>query len=348
VIYLYYGKIGDGKTYHVMANELLPAVRSGRKIYTNIDGLNIKQIAMATGKLPYEVNIEHIENPNTIKELMTIDANDKEGHSLKLERGSMVIIDEAQMIWDAREFKDTKKGFLSLLEYHRHFGLDFVFITQNPKRLEVTISRLSNESYQVKNLGFLGAFLKGRYVMHSRQSPYDRDIISTTRGTYRDEVFACYRSFVSKTNKTHKTKSAMSGGIWYAVPLVMAFLAVMFVARGGFSFMSKKENVRPQASHTGNKEVTANGNSSINSKVSDNFIYSSSPAGSVAVAQKEVSPDIGVNDDDCVRYSGISGKGYKRRANTVLVRLPDGVWTNKQLSCESDQQITSNAEEKES
>ena len=339
MIYLYYGKIGDGKTYHVVANELLPAVHANRKIYTNIDGLNKKHIAMLTGRLEHELRIVHLEHPEIIKDLMQIEAGDKEGYSLMIDKGSIVIIDEAQMIWDAREFKDTKKGFLSLLEYHRHFGLDFVFITQNPKRLESSITRLANESYQVKNLRFLGAFLKNRYVLHVRQTPLDREIISTIRGKYRSEIFQCYRSYVATSKFNKKSKSALQGFFYYATAIVFILSIALFIIRGGFTF-ANPDKIKSLASSNTNINTNTKGGQNVNSNtgISD-FIYdNNSSQKSLEVSSKKNSLDI-IAEDECQKYQDIRGNDYIRRANVVIYKDNLGVWRNKDISCSSNDTI---------
>lgn len=50
-IYLYYGKVGDGKSYHVVATEILPAVRDGRKMYVYMDGLNPRSCLNYQGEI---------------------------------------------------------------------------------------------------------------------------------------------------------------------------------------------------------------------------------------------------------------------------------------------------------
>lgn len=329
MIYLYYGKIGDGKTYHVVSNELIPAVRAGRKIYTNIDGLSKKHIGMLTGKIDNEMQIVILSN-DQLKDLLQLSVDDKEGLGLQVSRGALIIVDEAQMIWDAREFRDTKKTFLTFLEYHRHFGLDIVFITQNVKRLESSISRLCNESYQVKNLKFLGGFLKRQYVLHIRQTPHDREKVATIRGSYRNEIFLCYRSYVASSKFSKKTKAALQGFVYYATAIMLVLGVSMFVIRGGFSFFSP-DKVKSMTATKGGA------NANTNNQIPD-FVYSdSSGAGRVAVPSSEGRIDIGLvssqAQDDCMQYKGIRGKGYIRRGDTVLVKDELGVWRNKSIDC---------------
>lgn len=232
MIYIYMGKIGDGKTYHVVVNEIVPAVRRGRRVYHNIDGLGegmaMRRLMEKTDKAEHEIKLTKIESKDEWRELLQLDLDDKEGKSLRLERDSLVVVDEAQMIYDSRDFKNTTKTFLTLLEYHRHFGLDFVFITQNVTRLEKAIRGLTNECYQVKNLSFLSGVLGYRYVKHVRQTP-DSDITTTQHGKLDPENFALYRSAVQHS------RFKRGGGTYFSTPILAVGAAVFcLVVYGAF------------------------------------------------------------------------------------------------------------------
>lgn len=230
-IYLYYGKIGDGKTYHVLVNEVLPAVRKGRKIYTNLDGLNVRRLSQFVGR---EVEVVQWNSTEEIRAAFQLAQDDKEGLSLQVERGSLLIVDEAQMIFDARQWKDTGPGTLRLCEYHRHFGLDIVFITQSPGRLDKSLCRLANESLHVKNLRFLGSLFGKRYVINVRQTPWDRETMATMTGAFKSEYFALYRSAVVNA-RARVSKSAMKL-TWFIGPVGIAAALIFFTRNGGFGF----------------------------------------------------------------------------------------------------------------
>lgn len=230
-IYLYYGKIGDGKTYHVLANEVVPAARKGRKIYTNLDGLNVRRLAQYVDR---EVDVVQWEKVEDIRAAFNLDQDDKEGLSLKVDRGALLIVDEAQMIFDSRQWKDTGPGVLRLCEYHRHFGLDIVFITQSPGRLDKSLCRLANESLHVKNLRFLGSMFGKRYVINVRQTPWDRETMATVSGHFKSEIFALYRSTVVNV-RARVSKSAVKL-TWLIAPAGIAMAAIFFARNGGFGF----------------------------------------------------------------------------------------------------------------
>lgn len=244
-IYLYYGKIGDGKTYHVLQNEVVPAARKGRKIYTNLDGLNVRRLSQYVDR---EVDVVQWEKVEDIRAAFNLDQDDREGTSLKVDRGALMIVDEAQMIFDSRQWKDTGPGVLRLCEYHRHFGLDIVFITQSPGRLDKSLCRLANESLHVKNLRFLGSLFGKRYVINVRQTPWDKETMATMTGHFKKEIFSLYRSSVVNARaRVSKSAAKLS---WFVAPAGIALAILFFMRNGGFGF-TKVVRMKQQESSPG-------------------------------------------------------------------------------------------------
>jgi len=242
MIYLYYGKVGDGKTYHVVNRELLPALLSERKIYTNIEGLSLPNISTHLSLLYTDVvsKIIHIDpyNKDAVRNIYKT-----------AEHGSLIIIDESHDYWDSRDYKNTDKEFLDWLSKSRHQGYDVVFITQSPKRLEANIVRLCNFAYQIKNIGFIGKLVKSFYVVHCRQSPNDA-IVSTFRGRYNPAIFSLYSSFIVSVQKSSKIRinSGLLGGKALIFGACVAALIIFMTSRGGLGIlnadMQKKSMVK--------------------------------------------------------------------------------------------------------
>jgi zona occludens toxin len=158
-----------------VVNEILPAVKKGRKVFTNIDGLNMREIGLYLGIPETSVDITVIDEHKEWREKLVLSKEDKEGKNFAFPLGSLIILDEAQEIYNSRDFKSTR-GFFTF-SWHRHLGLDLVFISQSVKRMEVNIGRMANESYQVKNLGMIAGALKRRYIVNRRQTPFDTDVL---------------------------------------------------------------------------------------------------------------------------------------------------------------------------
>lgn len=263
MIALYQGKIGDGKTHHVVKHELLPQLAKGRNVYTNIDlgddeveyqkvfdenGKPVKRrfvirtarerfvgnVAKLLGK-PYKFIDERFykfKDNQEIYDLLTLQETSLEFYKLKLH--SALIIDEAQMLWDAREFKSTRKPFLTLLEYSRHCDLTpIVFITQNAKRLDTAIVRLTNYFYKIQNLGFFGSAARSRYKF-SVHNGLNSPAISSEIKNFDQSIFRLYQSsFVPNEHRK------------MPIPNFIKYGAIGLVALLIFGFISFKKSFLP-------------------------------------------------------------------------------------------------------
>ena len=229
-LYLYYGKIGDGKTHHVVSSEILPAVRDGRKMYVYLDGLSPRRLSQFAGRNADVVMWDKVED---VRAACRLEVDDRDGVGLAVDRGSLIVVDEAQLVWDAREWAQTGKQALAFFEFHRHFGLDVVLITQSPGRLDKGLVRLANECLHVKNLRFLSSALGNRYVVNVRQSPHDRDPVATVRSKFDSNVFACYRSTSALRGSRVHGRGIKGAMLWG--PAAAALALILYVRSGGIA-----------------------------------------------------------------------------------------------------------------
>ncbi len=66
--------------------------------------------------------------------------------------GSLIIVDECQNIFPQRSASKEPPSYITDLSIHRHKGFDFVFITQDPRLLDVWIRRNVAEHRHIKRL----------------------------------------------------------------------------------------------------------------------------------------------------------------------------------------------------
>lgn len=141
------GLPGTGKSLNLIARFLLPALKAGRKCYTNLDGLNALRISIYLD-LPFEEiqrRLIFIEKVNTQYLIEHVDKN------------SLVLIDEAQIYWSNRDYKSEENlRLLPFLQKHRHLGLDFVFFTQMIDQVDVGIRRLTEVHYRLSRMSHVG------------------------------------------------------------------------------------------------------------------------------------------------------------------------------------------------
>jgi len=228
----YWGKIGDGKTHHLVKFRVLPALAQGRHVFTNIDFggaftledgtvlLNEEERAGALLSQYLKKDVRpffHIVTNDWFKANLVL--NDMDGALLKVPRGSRIIIDEAQMLFPIDGYRSADPRFFKLLTYCRHFDIDFMFATQNTALLDKRIVSTSNELIMIKNLWFLTTFFKNRYQESHHQNLYAEPHQKKMLG-FDTPIFELYKSSGSVVKRQGR-----------AIPsfLVLPFLGLLFV-----------------------------------------------------------------------------------------------------------------------
>ena len=108
--YAYVGLPGSGKSYSVVENQILPALKQGRRVVTNIP-LHVHKIRA----LPGLEDAQIVEFP--------LDAVKAEPHRMNefVTPGSLFVLDEAMRLWPAGEkVNKVPDEFKFLLSEHRH------------------------------------------------------------------------------------------------------------------------------------------------------------------------------------------------------------------------------------
>lgn len=220
------GLQGHGKTYETVLHAICPAIKQGRRVVTNVAGLDYEKIVAYVS--PDEVpagdpaSVEAgVQAPKagaivsvTRKQIRAEDffpRLDDEGHydpsfeSLVMP-GDLVVLDEAWAIWgDTKSVKPTDMAFL---REHRHFThadtgvtCDLILITQDISDLARSVRsvvEMTTLCYKPKEIGITSAYILDLYQgakLHRTRR------ISTHRYFYKPEVFELYSSYSGKKAK---------------------------------------------------------------------------------------------------------------------------------------------------
>ena len=110
----------SGKSYEACINQILPALQKGRKVYTNIDGINRVKFAEVSG-LPLETIIEllHPITEDQIKDVQNHVPDD-----------CLVLLDELQDYFPAGK-ATLDEGITKFVTQHGHRGIDIVAMGQD-------------------------------------------------------------------------------------------------------------------------------------------------------------------------------------------------------------------------
>ena len=269
MIYAICGTPGSYKSCYAVERFVLPALKSGRKVYTNIEGLNPAYIATYYDLDPVVVdqclNIlgrVYDDDGSTYHE----DRDRIRKFYEDLPQNALVIIDEAQNYFSSRDFKEGfSNDLIPWLTKHRHLGNDVVWITQNLESVDITFRRNTHLTYALRraeNIGFKNAAFN--YIFDRA----DLERRHLARKIYRPDptVFKLYSSY-QNDQVVEKRKSynvfVRSPFFWLFI-LVMVAVAYTFLS-GNFQrnvlrskspdLKKKTEVVVPQKEEVKNDEV---------------------------------------------------------------------------------------------
>lgn len=144
--------------------------------------------------------------------------------------GDVILVDEVQRYWRPRGLGTKPPDMIKHLETHRHLGVDFIVITQNPMLIDQNVRRLVGRHQHVRRLFGL-----------ARAAIYDWDGCSVdvhrtksatmSLWSYPKSSYSLYKSSELHTKQSQKIPP------WLIVP-VLALVGGLVVAPTAFSTMS--------------------------------------------------------------------------------------------------------------
>lgn len=141
MVSLYFGLPGCGKTT-LLAFFALKQLRAKRSRYKHIFS------NVYLGVVPPFDKITYIDNGDIGK----YDISD-----------GLVLLDEATLAWDSRDFKSTSKSVIQYFLLHRHYNVDIVLFTQQWDGVDRKIRVITDRVYYVYKTPILGHWFSKYY-----------------------------------------------------------------------------------------------------------------------------------------------------------------------------------------
>lgn len=143
--------------------------------------------------------------------------------------GDVIVIDEVQRWWRPRGMGTKPPKMIKALETHRHMGVDFVIVTQNPMLIDQNVRRLVGRHQNVRRL-----FGMARAIIYDWDS-CSVDITRTKGATstlwnYPKDAYKLYESSQLHTKQRQKIPP------WLIVP-ILAIVGGIVVAPMAFGTM---------------------------------------------------------------------------------------------------------------
>lgn len=188
----YVGLPGHGKSYSVVEHVILPALKAGRVVVTNLP-----------------VRLEKVREiyPSADVRFFTIDELAAEPDRL-LEvavPGCVFVLDEAQKLWPSGMLPNkTPKAWLSFVTEHRHRvddldrSTEVVIVSQDLGNVASFVRKLTEQTYRTVKLVSLGASKRFRVDVYTGPitgpNPPSKNRVRQMMGTYSPKVYGLYKS----------------------------------------------------------------------------------------------------------------------------------------------------------
>lgn len=252
------GVPGSGKSYDVVKNHVLPALKAKRKVFARLNGLDepakVEAIA-AYLKMPLdEVHalLTHIPTQDLRTTLAAEQGEDGKWHLPDLFRNALVVIDEVHEFYVGGTREPLPQEQEQFFAMHRHKGADIVVMTQFYKRIHTAIRHRIEAKNAFQKLSVLGKIGEKKYTVRRFQTimPDKYEQVGTETHSYDAAIFPLYRGVADDQVQTEVYKGgrstvwrSMLGRALFIVPvgLVSIWYLIDFFSGGGTALVKTPE-----------------------------------------------------------------------------------------------------------
>lgn len=201
-IFAYTGLPGSGKTYDVVANQVMPALKAGRHVVTNIPLEKEVIRALIPEARLTEFPTEQVQaSPELIDHYAA--------------PGCVLILDEVWRLWPSgQKSNQVPEPFRKLLAEHRHMvdeagdAMQIVLVTQDLAQIGAFARQLIENTFHHTKLSHVGA--SGSYRVDVYQGPVSGP--NPPRQSRLREIFGRYDPAIFKLYKSHTMSRAAGPG----------------------------------------------------------------------------------------------------------------------------------------
>lgn len=220
MIYAIVGRPRGGKSYESVAFHVLPALKEGRKVITNLT-LNVEHFVKVLGPevrdLIVKVDGRMTEYGQMNRPFSTIDDYKDEWRDDK-GVGPLYVIDEAHLAIPSRSNNVELLEFYSL---HGHYGIDIILITQNLRKVHRDVRDMIQMTYLcVKNTAFGSNDTYTRKVMDG----WNGAVVNTAPRSYKKAYFPFYKSHSQSSQSVIEATAKDVVAFWKRPIVVLTFI----------------------------------------------------------------------------------------------------------------------------
>ncbi|MEN3159614.1 zonular occludens toxin domain-containing protein [Alkalimonas sp. NCh-2] len=239
------GRPGSGKTYEAVTSHIIPALKQGRKIVTNIP-LNVEWFVNVIG-LPCRELIVQIDGgfhnyggkrffSQAEHFLQYQDWRNDQG------QGVYFFVDECHLAMPKGGTDNQLKEYLSM---HRHYGHDIMLLTQNFRKVDNDVRDMVQNCYFCTKLTFLGKDEK--YIVKVADG-VSRNIVVTHERQYEDKFYPAYKSHTKADGPVTEAVAADIPSMynhWTFKGAIIMFIIAALLLLSNCSSSKKKQQNKP-------------------------------------------------------------------------------------------------------
>jgi len=245
-IKIHHGPPGSYKTSGAIQDDLIPAIRSGRVVVTNIRGIKSRDeiIEILGGEVPDTFEVFSIPTYDHSDAVRNREFWSRFWHTVPL--GAFIFIDEAQDIFkkswrdsdlakldypggrDAALADKRPFDFKMAFDMHRHYNWDMVLTTPKISKLRDDIRGAAEGAYKHKNMALNG--LPGRYLEgfhHADDNGHASELMGLQSKKIKPFVFDLYES-----TSTGTVSDTLAGSPLWKNPKILGLLSLLVLLFG--------------------------------------------------------------------------------------------------------------------
>lgn len=260
----FYGGIpGSGKTYEVVSVVILSALRTGRRVVSNIAGLDavaINALLVEQGTPPEKLGriVQVTHDAVMVPDFWLTDTDSAERGEEQVQPGDLLVLDEIWRFWSGFSGVKMPERVMNFFRMHRHFidkrtgyACDVAVISQDYSDLGRKLRAVVQDIYMFEKLTSVGKAGRYRCDIYAGNK-ITRKPLRQTFGQYEDKYFPLYKSHscaeeggADAVEQNIDTRANVLKGALFRVVLpvglVVGVVAVWFV----ISFFTHKPAVSP-------------------------------------------------------------------------------------------------------
>lgn len=248
---LYTGQPGSGKSYSVVAHVIIPALKKGRHVVTNIPVEDETLTQVFGGEITQ----------------LPLDALDDPGLPERFPAGCVAVVDECWNRWPSgQRVSKAANGDLHWLKEHRHRvdnqgnAMQVVLVTQDPSDLASWVRKLIKHTFWMEKLDTVGADNRFSIKIYkgcpTGENIPKRYLIRQSYGTYDPDIYQYYSSATQSESFDVGDEKAMDRrtSIWRSPGFIlqMTLSPAIFIAACVFLWQSisayREEGKQPEES----------------------------------------------------------------------------------------------------